>query len=244
MGRGAIDAEHTFILPSALAEGVPSQEDLKRVAEASFAGECVEELVDVSKGVSNQRRRLLGFLAGELGIEDPTKDPLVKLAVFLHESRSGKVVLIPECARALVCELIELAVKDGNAERESGTTADFGHRSRRYLRRGFDSALNAVLDELDESVSKASGRPQARPQIRPEGKFILADKDGRGLSMDILQMAVGDSLPDGVTLEQLYEALHESAVRRVADVPVAEEPRGLLAGLRAKLRELFGATSE
>lgn len=239
--RSTIDVKHTFILPPD--EGRISQEDVKRTAEASFAGKCVEELVDVSEGVSNQRYELLGFLAEKLGIEDPTKDPLVKLVVFLHESRSGKVVLLPERARALVRELIELAVKEGGAGEESGETADFGRRARRYLRRGFDSALEAVLDKLDESVSKASGRLQAGPQIRPEGKFILADEDGRGLSMNILQTAVGDSLPEDITLEQLYEALHKSAVRRVADAPVAEEPRSFLAGLRARLVALFGATS-
>lgn len=229
------DPEHTFMLPPALTERVPSQEDLKSTAETSFAGECVGELVSFREGASNQRYRLLDFLAGKLGIEDPTKDSLVRLVVFLHESRSGKVVLIPERARALVRELIELAVKEQGAERKSGGTADFGHRSRRYLRHGFSAALGAIL-ELDESFPKASGMSQAGAGLKPDGKLILANEYGRDLSMDVLQEAVGDSLPEGVTVEQLYEVLHRSAARRVEATSGVPD-----SGLLTRLRERFGA---
>lgn len=224
-------------LARALGEGVALPESLSAKISALFADGCLNEMLYRQQFASADRHNFFDFLVRKLGIESE-REAVHALATAVYKKGDSD----NESRREVVSALIELVV--GEAGKTEGS--EFSPRARRYLRSGFNNVLAKLGQPDGEEDDRGSRERRERQEAHRfrQGKFVLANNSDEELSMNILNAAVGDFLPEDVTVEQLYNALHEAAVARVEDDGSSADDRSEpeIRDLRARLGALFSRT--
>lgn len=213
-------------------------EDVKRIAAKAFTDGCKGELFYKLQFASDQRLRLFDFLVETLKIKSQEPVAINKLAAYLY----GDAAQDSKPTNSLIRELIQLAVREENdgVKLQDGDAANFSSRACKYLRSGFNNVL-AKLGQPDGEEDDRGKRERQEAHRFRQGKFLLAAEFDKELSINILNAAVGDFLPEDVTVEQLYNVLHEAAVARVEDDGSSADDRSgpEIKDLRAKLGALL-----